>query len=319
MNLPALARAVRAHPGLRAKRDLAAVAAVLGGDGDDAAVLADGEGSLVLAAEAIHPPFVAAQPRAAGVAGVVTVLNDLAATGARPLALLDCVVAGDRRTVEEVLDGLRTGAELYRVPVVGGHATTEAGAPPGLSTFGVGRASAPLAARNARPGDPVCLAACLEGEMMVASGSSFFSHLRGPRRARARDDLDLLPAAAEAGEAWAARDVSMPGVAGSLLQLCESAGGLGCSLDLDRLPVPPGLTLERWIVTFPSYGFLLVGEPEPLAARFAAAGLTLARVGTLDDTGALRLRAGGDQEPVWDLSEQDLTGLRPPPDPQAAY
>ena len=42
-------------------------------------------------------------------------LNDLAATGARPLALLDCVVAGDRRTVEDVLDGLRTGAELYRV------------------------------------------------------------------------------------------------------------------------------------------------------------------------------------------------------------
>jgi selenophosphate synthetase-related protein len=312
VNLPALAQAVRGHPGLRGKRELAAVAAVLGGDGDDAAVLDDGEGALVMAAEAIHPPFVAAQPRAAGVAGVVTVLNDLAATGARPLALLDCVVGGDRRTVEDVLDGLRTGADLYRVAVVGGHATVEDDAPPGLSTFGVGRTRAPLRARNARAGDAVCLAACLEGEMMVGAGSSFFSHLRGPRRARARDDLDLFAQAAEAGEAWAARDVSMPGVAGSLLQLCESAGGLGCALDLDRLPVPPGLTLERWLVTFPSYGFLLVGDPAPLAARFRAAGLTLAQIGILDGSGVLRLAAAGDEVAVWDLGEQDLTGLRPP-------
>ena len=58
-----------------------------------------------MAAEAIWPPFVAAQPRAAGVAGVVTVLNDLAATGARPIALLDCLVAGDAALAEEVLDG----------------------------------------------------------------------------------------------------------------------------------------------------------------------------------------------------------------------
>jgi hypothetical protein len=118
MNLPALARAVRDHPGLRGKRQLAAVAATLGGDGDDAAVLPDGDGHLVLAAEAIWPPFVAARPRAAGVAGVVTVLNDLAATGARPLALLDCLVAGSRRLAEEVLEGLRVGAELYGVRVV---------------------------------------------------------------------------------------------------------------------------------------------------------------------------------------------------------
>ena len=89
-------------------------------------------------------------------------------------------------------------------------------------------------------------------------------------------------------------------------------GGLGCALDLDRLPVPPGITLERWLVTFPSYAFLLVGDPPALATRFEAAGLTLAQVGTLDGSGVLRLAAGGDEAPVWDLGEQDLTGLRPP-------
>jgi uncharacterized protein len=309
MNLPALARAVREHPGLRAKRQLAAVAAAFGGDGDDAALVPDGEGHLALAAESIHPPFVAAQPRAAGVAGVVTVLNDLAATGARPVALLDCLVAGSRRVAGELLAGLRIGAGLYDVPVVGGHATVEEGIPAGLSTFAVGRARSPLSARNARPGDAVTLLACLEGEMLVGAGRSFFSHLRGPRRERAGADLAIVAEAADAGDAWAARDVSMPGVAGSLLQLCESAGGLGCALDLEALPVPAGLPLERWLVTFPSYAFLLVGDPSAIAERAAGAGLAAARVGALDDTGRLRLAAAGEEESVWDLAAEPLTGL----------
>ena len=287
MNLSALAASVRDHPGLTGKSDLAAVARTLGGDGDDAAVVADAGGHLVMAAEAIWPPFVAAQPRVAGVAGVVTVLNDLAATGARPIALLDCLVAASGAVAAEILEGLRIGAELYGVPDrrrprhhrgLGGPGPVHLRRRPG-DRAAVG------AQRRARA-TPVNLAVCLEGEMVTGPEGLFFSHLRGPRRDRAAADLALLADAAEAGEAWAARDVSMPGVAGSLLQFCESAGGLGCALDLDALPAPAGIALADWLLCFPSYGFLLAGDPDALAARFGAAGLTLARVGTLDASGA---------------------------------
>jgi uncharacterized protein len=289
---------------------LATVAGALGGDGDDAAIVEDGgDGALVLAAEAILPAFLAAQPRVAGVAGVVTALNDLAATAARPLALLDTLIAGSEELIAETLAGLRAGAALYGVPVVGGHTTLVAG-DPSLATFAVGRATAPLRASAARVGDAVCLAACLEGASVDGPGGlSFFSHLRGPRRERAGEDLAIVREAAEAGEAWAARDVSMPGAAGSLLQLMESAGGLGCALRVDRLPIPDGVPLDRWLVTFPSYGFLLVGDPAPLEARFTAAGLSCAHVGVLDGTGRLRLADGRHEEEVWDLGAEPLTGL----------
>ena len=310
MDLDALAARVRAHPGLVAKRSLAAVADAIGGDGDDAALLDVGDGHLVLAAEAIWPPFVAANPRAAGVAGIVTCLNDLSASGARPLAVLDTLVAGAAPLARDVLDGLRAGAALYRVPVLGGHTTVDPDAGPGLSTFAVGRAKAPLRAANASPGDAVSLLACLEGEVLGGLGqASFFSHLRGPRRDRAATDITFLPSAAEDGVAWAARDVSMPGLAGSLVQMCESAGGLGCALDVAAIPVPAGMTLDRWLVTFPSYGFLVAGEPGPLATRAAAAGLACAAVGTLDASGVVRLRNGGSEAVVWDLGSEPLTGL----------
>jgi selenophosphate synthetase-related protein len=308
IDLDGLVAAVRAHPGLAAKRPLVEVARVIGGDGDDAALLPDGDGRLVLAAEAILPALVAADPRVAGAAGVVAVLNDVAASGGRPFAILDTVVAGDAETAGAVLAGLRATADLYAVPVVGGHTTIAPEA--ALSTFAAGRALRPLAAAHARSGDGLVLVACLEGQALAGPGGlPLFSHLRGPRRERAAADLALLADSAEAGEAWAARDVSMPGLAGSLIQLCESAGGLGCELRVDAVPVPPGLDLAAWLVTFPSYGFLLVGDPPPIVGRFAAAGLAAAAVGRLDASGVVRAVAGGKERVLWDLRAEPLAGM----------
>ena len=310
-NLNDLAHRVLTHPGLLAKRDLEHVAATVGGDGDDAALLnIVDQCAGVLAAEAIRPELVAADPRVAGIAGVVTVLNDIAATGGRPMALLDTVV-GPAGVVRGVLEGVKLAADLYRVPVVGGHTTVRDGES-GLSTFAVGWSGRPLRAANARPGDALCLAVSLDGEMVAGpDGALFYSHLRSGRRDRAADDLALLADAAETGEAWAARDVSMPGLVGSLLQFLESAGGWGCALDVDAIPVPSGIALEDWITCFPSYAFLLCGDPARLAARFGAAGLACRQVGVLDDSGVLRLRDETGEVTVWDLGATPLAALRP--------
>src|SRR5262249_61402981 len=101
------------------------------------------------AAEATRRARVAGGPRVGGAAGSVAVLTDVAASGGRPLAILDTVVAADAWTAIAVLEGLRATADLYGVPVVGGH-TTIAPAP-SLSTFAPGRAPPPHAAAPAPP------------------------------------------------------------------------------------------------------------------------------------------------------------------------
>lgn len=314
MDLPGLADRVRTHSGLTGKRSLAIIAETIGGDGDDGAIISGPAGELALAAEAISPAFIARDPRAAGVAGAVTVVSDLIASGAEPLALLDTVVGADTDEIAAVMAGLVAGAALTGVPVVGGHTTIEKGGV-GLSTFALGRVLAPLRAASAREGDEVCLATCCEGEMFSdVEGQRFFSHLRGPRRERLRDDLGLVLEAATAGEAWAARDVSMPGVAGSLLQMLESADNLGCALNLEELPVPAEIDIGDWLVTFPSFGFLLVGDAPALKDRFGKAGLDCARIGRLDGSGRLRLAGDGREELVWDLTVDPLTALGPADD-----
>jgi selenophosphate synthetase-related protein len=306
-DLAHLAAAVRAAPGLTAKRDLRLLDGLpFAVDGDDAALVPHGGGELVVCGEAIAPALLQADPFAAGAAAVATNVADVRAMGARPLALVDTLVSPDRDHARRVLDGLAWAADRLGVPVVGGHLTL--GAPAALSAFCTGAVTKPLRAAAARPGDVLLAAFCLEG---VDRGHEppIFTSLRDRDPAKLREDGEALVEVAERELCRAARDVSMPGVAGSLLQLLELAG-CGATLDLDRLPRPQGVALERWLLTFPSFGFVLAAAPEhadEACAAFARRDLACAPCGAFDDTRVLRLAGGGESAEVWDLAAEPLT------------
>jgi selenophosphate synthetase-related protein len=311
--LDILAQGLRRLPGLLAKADIGLVADVLGpgdwyaGPGDDGAVLPEGGGQVVVGGEAILPAFVAADPYGAGVAAVLANVNDLAAMGARPIALLDTVV-GTEDVSREILRGMRWAAELYDVPIVGGHLTRTDG-PPALSAFGIGRADRVLSARHAAPGQELVLGCCVQGAMR--SDFLFFPSF-DERGARLAGDVRLLADLATAGTAVAAKDVSMAGLVGSLAMLLEP-GRLGVSLDLDLLPAPDGVPLADWLACFPCYAFLLCCPPSQVSAclgAFADRDLTAASLGVIDDTGRVRLRRGDEMVDVFDLGREGVTNLR---------
>ena len=310
-DLVALATAVRTAPGLLGKRDLHLVTR-LGAeiDGDDAALVPFGDGYLVVCGEAISPPFLAADPFGAGSAAVVTNVSDVRAMGGRPLALVDMLVSPDEQHAEAVLDGIAWAAGLLGVPVVGGHTTL--GHAPALSASCTGTVRRPLRATGARAGDVLLAAFALDGAYMSET-RNFFSSLRDRTPEQLRDDGDALVEVAEGGLCHAARDVSMPGIAGSLLQMIEGAG-CGAVLDVERIPRPAGVALERWLTTFPSFGFLLAAPPQQAAAACAAferRGLACAACGRFDAGRVLALAAGGEEVAVWDLATSPLTGLVP--------
>ena len=305
----ALAALVRGSRALHAKRDLRLVRR-LGpvGEGDDGALVRHGDEWLVLCGEAILPSFVAADPRAAGAAAVVANVSDVRAMGGRPLAILDMLVSPDEAHAEQVLDGLAWAADLLGVDVVGGHLTL--GPAPALSASCTGVARRPLRAAAARPGDVLLGAFCLEGRYLGDS-ADFFSSLRDRAPERLRDDGEALAEVAEAGLCHAARDVSMPGPAGSLLQLLEAAR-CGATLDVDRLPRPAGVSVERWLRTFPSFGFLLAARPEHVEAAceaFRRRGLACGACGSFEPGRALRLATGAGSALVWDLAAEPFTTL----------
>jgi uncharacterized protein len=301
-----LAATVRRAPTVQAKRDLALVHRLgLPIDGDDGAVIAHAGEYLIVCGEAISPSLVRADPHAAGAAAVVTNAADVRAMGGRPLGLVDMLVSPDRGHAEAVLEGIAWASGLLGVPVVGGHLTL--GPEPALSASCTGVAARLLRSEAARPGDRLLAAFCTDGR--YRGDALFFSSLRDRSPEALRDDGEALVELAEAGLCRAARDVSMPGVAGSLLQLVEVAG-CGAVLDVERLPRPRGVPIERWLLTFPSFGFVLAVPPESAedaAQPFLRRGLACTACGELDSTRSLRLVASGRMATVWDLASVPFT------------
>jgi selenophosphate synthetase-related protein len=312
--LAGVVRRFRDHAGRRAKASIGLVAETLGptdwvhGPGDDAAVVSAGsEGSTLAAGEAIWPSFVEADPHGAGMAAVVANVNDIAAMGGRSLGLVDTIVAPEP-TARRVLEGITRAALLYRVPVVGGHLTVRDG-PPSVSAFVVGRAERVLASSNAVPGLVLLIAAAIRGRLHP--GFPFFSSLR-EREDSLAGDVGVLPTIAERGWCRAAKDISMAGLLGSLAMLLEPTRS-GVVVDLDSIPRPGDVPIERWLDVFPSFGFLLCvpdDRVEDCRSVFAERGLACESVGVLDESGKLRVRSGAEEAVLLDLTQERVTGLR---------
>ncbi|MDX6366909.1 MAG: uncharacterized protein QOK30_1985 [Nocardioidaceae bacterium] len=316
--LDELAEHLREHPALRAKGEIKLVSDVLGagswvhGPGDDGAVVPGIDGApqaddtVVACGEALLPAFVASDPYGAGIAAVLTNVNDLAAMGAVAVAIVDTIV-GSPETAREVLRGMKDAAGWYDVTLAGGHLTLHEG-PPALSAFGVGRAPAVLSTTHVAAGQSLVVAACTDGAMRT--DFPFFRSFdqRGDRLAA---DVRLLPSVAASGACVAAKDVSMAGLVGSLAMLLEWSR-LGVTVDLDSVPRPAHVPLKSWLTCFPAYAFLLCSPPgreQDCLAPFHSRGLEAAVVGVVDESGVLAVRSGGRTATVLDLAVSGVTGL----------
>lgn len=302
----------RRHPALASKAWLRLVSQTFGatdwasGPGDDAAVI-DIDGShLLVAGEAIYPPFVTSDPFNAGVAAVVANVNDIAAMGGRALGLVDTVVASEGGA-RRALEGIRHASGLYGVPVVGGHLNVTEW-PASVSAFVLGRAARVLSANDVSPGQLLLAACCVRGTMR--DDFPFWSSL-GAQQESLADDIAILPSVAEAGDCVAAKDVSMAGLMGSVAMLLEPTRA-GVTVDLDRVPRPPGIPIGDWVFAFPSFGFLLCAPPSREHAcrtAFTDRGISCEVVGEINATGKLDGRLGGECLTFFDLNQSGVTQL----------
>ncbi|HEU4869019.1 MAG TPA: AIR synthase related protein [Actinomycetota bacterium] len=314
-SLGEVAAAFRASAALRGKASIGLVSEVFGaadwlhGPGDDAAVVECGDERILVAGEAIWPPFVEADPFGAGIACVVANVNDVAAMGGRALALVDQVVATEE-VARRVLEGIRFAAEIYGLPVVGGHLTIWGGTP-SVSASIVGRVARALSATEVAAGQECLAAFCLQGTLR--EDFPFLSSITD-RGADLAGDVAVPAELADAGLVAAAKDVSMAGTLGSLAMLLEPTRS-GAVVDLDQIPMPDGAELARWVSVFPTYGFLLTaaaGKVAAVRAAFHDRGLACERIGTIDRSGLLKVRLDGEEEVLMDLNTQSVTGLKGP-------
>lgn len=324
--LAELALGIRQGLGLAHKHDIAEVMKKLYGSphpdplpkgegnlppvGDDCAAIPDGDGYLLLATEGYLNDFVATQPWFAGYCGVMVNVSDIYAMGGRPIAVVDAIWSDGQAQAKPILEGMATASQVYGVPVVGGHSNLRNDRPQ-LSVAILGRAQKLLSSFAAKPGQQLLSAIDLRGHFREPY--LWWDASTGAPPERLRQDLEILPTLAETGLCASAKDISNAGVIGTLLMLLECSG-LGGVIDIDAIPRPANIDLERWLCCFPSFGFVLsvdANDSNAVIELFSQRGIACAVIGTTDTSRQMRLASGDEQQLLWDLNEQPLTGCGP--------
>jgi len=278
--------------------------------GDDCAAIPDGDGYLLFAIEGFMNEFVAADPWFAGWCGVMVNLSDIAAMGGRPTAVVDAVWAQGEDGAAAILDGMKAASACYGVPVVGGHTNLKSDRSQ-LAVAVLGRASKLLTSFDARPGDRLVAAIDLRGRYREPFPN--WEAATDAPAGRLRGDLELLPRIAERSLARAAKDISQGGIVGTAAMLAECSG-VGVDIDVTAVPRPGCASLERWMATFPSYGYLIAAPPENVATiveLFRARDIAAADIGAVTAGHSVSVTDGVSAAMVRDLSAAPLLGLGP--------
>jgi AIR synthase-related protein len=293
---------LQGHPGVTAKLAIQRAylpAAALAGEirlGDDCAVIPDNGGFLLFAGEGMLESFVTDDPWFAGYCAVMVNLSDIAAMGGRPLAIIDILWTPGLEVASGIWNGITAAATAYGVPVAGGHTTITQSGNPFLAAAVLGKASRLITSFDARPGDALLMAVDLRGQ--YRGDKPFWNASVGAPAQRLRADLQLLPALAENGWCRAGKDISNGGVIGTLAMLLQCSK-VGAELWLDRIPQPDGIELEPWLISFPSFGFLLTvdrGQVPKVTALFKDRRIAIAQVGTITEPGPFVLAYGRARE-----------------------
>ncbi len=319
--LTAWAERLRAALGIVQKQDIQAIArhlaAYTSADppqillGDDCAAIPDGDGYLLLAAEGMWPTLVEQDPWFAGWCSVLVNVSDICAMGGRPIAVVDALWSQSTARAQPLWDGMLAASRVLNVPIVGGH--TNCHSPyDALSVAILGRAQRLISSFDAQPADSLLLLTDFAGKCHPRYPCWDAATAAEPELLQQK--LLLLPQLATLGLCDAGKDISMGGILGTALMLLETSG-CGAVLDLDRIPYPPQLDLESWLLSFPSYGFLLSVRPENAGAiQILAHSLNLVceSIGTLTGDRTLMLHQGHEAVCFWDLETQPLTGFTRP-------
>jgi thiamine-monophosphate kinase len=282
--------------------------------GDDAAVLPEGDGVLVVSTDAsvegVHFRRDWLSLEEIGWRAAAAALSDLAAMGARPVGVLAALTVPGSASAEDpalMMRGVGAAAADAGATVLGGDLTAASSWAATVTV--IGRAERPVRRRGAKPGDTLWVTGALGGARaaLVAWGSG--AAPAPDARAAFAHPTPRIEAGSwlAAHGAHAMLDLS-DGLAADVHHLA-AASAVRLDIDLTRVPVSgaavsPALAMSVEPSVFAARGGedyeLLVALPEefgePDVRRFeGATGLALTRVGTVHRGSGVRLLLRGER------------------------
>jgi putative methanogenesis marker protein 2 len=283
--------------------------------GEDAAVIEHNGEALLLAADGIWSRLMEADPYWAGYCSVLVNIHDIAAMGGHPIAMVDIFSIAKTTVQEQVVKGMHDASAQFGVPIVGGHLHPDAPySVIDVSILGSARMDSVIYSHTAQVGDSVVAAIDITGRVHPSCALNWDS-VTMKSAAEVRAQISLMEQIGRKHLVTAGKDISNPGIIGTLGMLLE-VSGKGAEIDLGLIPKPNltanDLTFEQWVRMYPGMGFILTANKrhvEELIRLFASVGMTAHEIGSVNASRELRIRYEGKDTQVFDFIKNGIMHL----------
>ncbi|MEW6010192.1 MAG: methanogenesis marker 2 protein [Methanobacterium sp.] len=227
------------------------------GFGDDASAIDIGnENLLLLAADGMWGKLMAADPYWAGYCSVLVNVNDIAAMGGKPVGMVNILSIANKDTCNEIMRGIKDGAEKFGVPMVGGHVHPDTPYDAlDVSIAGITTRDALINSFDAQVGDKVIVAIDLDGKQHPKFALNWDTTTHKDKKL-VQSQIEVMHKIALENLVTSGKDISNPGILGTLGMLLESSQK-GARVELEKIPRNPSVNWEDWLKSYPGSGFVL--------------------------------------------------------------
>ena len=227
------------------------------GFGDDASAIDIGnENLLLLAADGMWGKLMAADPYWAGYCSVLVNVNDIAAMGGKPVGMVNILSIANKDTCNEIMRGIKDGAEKFGVPMVGGHVHPDTPYDAlDVSIAGITTRDALINSFDAQVGDKVIVAIDLDGKQHPKFTLNWDTTTHKDKKL-VQSQIEVMHKIALENLVTSGKDISNPGILGTLGMLLESSQK-GARVELEKIPRNPSVNWEEWLKSYPGSGFVL--------------------------------------------------------------
>jgi uncharacterized protein len=313
--LQSFTKYVRNASGLKAKKQLSNVLNRFDrqnrwgfSNGDDTAVIPNGDGYDLFAMEGFIPEFVEHDPWFAGWCSVMVNLSDIASMGGVPTAVTNAVWATDDASLAELQRGIIDAAKAFDVDVVGGH-TCHNSPYNQLSVAVLGKATNLMTSFDTQDGDYLLCVIDQRGEYRKPFLN--WNAATSASEGRLKEDIALLPKVAQIPLVTGCKDISQGGLLGTTTMFMDCSGK-GVEIDLNAITLPEGVDIEQWVLSFPSFGYLITCQEASIPsvkALFEAREINVDVIGRVNRSSKITLTRDGESACYWDLAEEPFWNL----------
>ena len=273
MDLESLVKSIQEFEGVSRKSSIDNVISLLkesynvSGDvvidiGDDASAIDIGNNQVVLiAADGIWGQIMNVNPYWAGYCAVLVNVNDIAAMGGKPLAMVNIMSIKHDDVYEDLLRGINDGCLKFGVPMVGGHLHPDGDSDSlGVAIVGIAQKDKIITSFGAEVGDKVIVAIDLDGkphEMFSLNWDTTYD-----KDAKlVRDQITAVQYLAENDYIKSGKDISNPGILGTLEMLLETSKK-GAVVNLEDIPKNENMEWVDWLRVYPGSGFVFTADED---------------------------------------------------------